>query len=387
MEFHPSVILNTIRGFCKTLMERLMSEERSSYLKSHSETKANGFYKRRLSSLYGSVADLQVPRTRDGQFRSDLLPKGRSDHNLELLTKQLFRAGVSTRNIESILRDCFGTSLSHTTVSNLAKVAYEEVLKWRNRPLEKEYAALFIDAFFFPIKRETVENEAIYVALAITPEGHREVLGFWVPGGGEGASNWEEIFREIRSRGTHRIDFVVADGLKGIEQAISRVFPKAKYQYCVLHAARTTLNKVRASDKEKVSQNLKNIYLADTKEEAQKALEEFKSKWQKSYPKITFLWEAHFQSLTAFMELPSGLRRYIYTTNWVERLHKEIRRRIDAMEQFQNEESAIRILYLLYSEQNKRYKRTGTNAWRELYSRYRSESVREPKVVALEITL
>lgn len=370
MEF-PIEILDALKGFCKKILEEMMIEERANYLKENLQTKANGFYSRGLSSMIcGKIEDLHVPRTRDGAFQSLILPKRKVDESIELLSSLLFKAGVSTRNIESILLKCFGTSISHTSISYLSRVTLEEIKKWKNRQFSKEYAAVFIDAFFFPLKRKTVDKEAVYVALGITPEGRREVLDFWIPGGSEGASNWEEILNEIKFRGTSRIDFIVADGLQGIKEAIFKVFPKSNYQYCILHATRTTLNKIRASQKSEMSIDLKKIYYANSREEADQMLNYFIKKWQKEYPKVTDLWERNFQYLMSYMELPSGLRRYVYTTNWVERLHKEIKRRLKTMEQFQNEESAQRILYMLYSQQNEKYKNSGVNGWRMLYSDY-----------------
>lgn len=373
MGIDPTYILNTVRGFFKSILEKMMLEERTIFLENQSFTKANGYYERKLGSVYGEVSDLQIPRTRDSSFRSVLLPDGKADSHLEQLISHLYTAGISTRKIECALLKHFGVSLSHSSIARLSSVAHEEVLKWRQRPLN-DYAAIFIDAFFFPLKRDTVENEAVYVALGINSEGHREVIGFWIPGGSEGASNWEEILRDMKSRGVNNIDFIVADGLTGISEAISRVFPKAKYQYCVLHACRSTLNKVRASDKKEVSEDLKSIYLANSQMEAKKALEQFLEKWKRMYPKVTCFWESNFANLTNFMSLPNSLWRYIYTTNWVERLHKEIKRRINVMEQFQNETSAEKMLYTLYREQNEKYNKSGVNGWKDLYKKYKGSN-------------
>ena len=368
MGIQPNSILTTVRGFFKNVLEKMMLEERTIFLESQLETKANGYYERKINSVYGEIPDLQIPRSRDSSFRSMLLPQGKIDSQLEQLIIQLYSAGISTRKIESVLTKQFGVSLSHSSIARLSSVAYEEVLKWKQRPL-KDYAVIFIDAFYFPLKRKTVEKEAVYVALGIEPQGHREVIGFWIPGGSEGSSNWEEIFKEMNSRGIKNVDYIVADGLTGISEAISRIFPKAQYQYCVLHACRSSLNKVRASDKKQISQYLKDIYYADSRSEAKKSLQVFVEMWKKTYPKVTSFWENNFEHLTNFMSLPSMLRRYVYTTNWVERLHKEIKRRIGVMEQFQNEASAEKILYVLYKEQNERYKNSGVNGWKEFYLR------------------
>lgn len=372
MGMNPTFILTSMYGYFKNVLEKLMFEERTIFLESHVNTKANGYYERTFSSIYGEIPDLNVPRTRDGNFKSKILPKGKVDSHLEELITQLYTAGISTRRIESVLEKQFGVALSHSSIARLASVAYEEVVKWKTRPLQN-YAAVFIDAFYFPFKRNTVTKEAVYVALGITPLGHREVIGFWIPGGSEGASNWEEIFCEMRSRGVDSIDFIVADGLTGIEEAINRAYPKSQYQYCVLHACRSTLNKVRALDKQTVSDDLKGIYCADNQLEARKALSLFIEKWKRIYPKIAIFWESNFERLTAFMILPNKLWGFVYTTNWVERLHKEIKRRINSMEQFHNEISAEKILYVLYKEQNENYKKSGVNGWKDLYKKHKEK--------------
>lgn len=375
MGMYPGFILNTVCGFFKGILEKMMIEERSIYLESKSDTKANGYYERKINSAYGEIPYLRVPRTRDSSFRSILLPEGKTDSQLEQLIMQLYSAGISTRKIEDVLNKQFGVSLSHSSIARLSTVAYEEVQQWKQRQL-KDYAAIFIDAFFFPLKRKNVEKEAIYVALGIDPEGHREVIGFWIPGGSEGASNWEEILLELRARGVNNVDFIVADGLSGISEAINRVYPKAQYQYCVLHACRSSLNKVRASDKKQISEDLKDIYCANSISEAKNALGNFSKKWIKVYPKVVSFWESNFEDLTNFMILPVKLWRFVYTTNWVERLHKEIKRRIKSMEQFQNEISAEKILYGLYTEQNQKYKLTGVNGWKDLYRKYKEAEKR-----------
>ncbi len=362
-------IVDHIKHKCKSLIESMLHAERQEFLKNNSETKGNGFYSRTLKTIYGNIDDLRVPRTRDGKFKSELIPRTHSDEALDKLVTELFVEGISTRKIGDILNKCFSTSLSHTSIANIAKAGEEEISQWTQRPLNEYYACIFIDAFYFPLKRSSCSQEAVFAALAITPRGHREILGFWIPGGNESASNWEEILRELQNRGVKKVDFVIADGLAGIEGAISRVFPRAKYQYCVLHALRSSFNKVRPRDKEEIASNLKWIYQAKDLDGAKSGLWDFSQKWVKIYPKVCSFWEQNLVPLTQFMVLPQELRKFVYTTNWVERSHKEIKRRLKAMEQFQSEESAEGILYLLYKRQNEKYT-AGITHWKSLYAEY-----------------
>lgn len=359
-------MVDSMKFHYKKLLESMLKAEREEYLKDNSETKGNGFYKRSLRTMQGTINNLMVPRTRNGSFKSHLLPTSHCSGNLDELISELFIEGVSTRRIESILKKCFGSNLSHTSIANIAKIGKEEVLAWTQRTLDKHYACIFIDAFYFPLKRGTTSKEAVFVALAITPKGHREILGYWIPGGSEGASNWEEIFRNLQNRGVKKVDFIVADGLTGMQDAINRVFPEAKYQYCVVHGIRSTLNKVRASDKKDISLDLKWMYKAEDLDNARIGLWNFIKKWGKKYPKVIQFWEKNFTELTNFMVLPKPIRKYVYTTNWVERSHKEIKRRLKVMEQFHSEESAEGLLCMLYKRQNEKYL-SGVPHWKALY--------------------
>lgn len=356
----------------KTTIEMMLNQERKEYLKEHRETKGNGFYSRSVKTVFGKINNLNMPRTRDGSFKSGIITQKQYDNSLAKLIIELFVEGVSNRRVEGILKKCFNVKLSHASIANIAKAGKDEIRKWTERSLKSHYACVFIDAFYFPLKRNSTKQEAVYVAMSISPEGHREVLGYWIPGGNEGATNWEEILISMQKRGVKKIDFIIADGLTGIQGVISRVYPQAKYQYCVLHAIRSTLNKVRAADQREVGVDLKKIYHANNQDEAKIGLFDFMDKWEKIYPKATIFWKKHFLCLTQFMVLPQEIRKYVYTTNCLESSHKETKRRLKVMEQFQSEQSAEWILYRLYKRQNEKYT-AGINHWKGLYAEYLKE--------------
>ena len=150
MGIGPSYILNSVRGFFKSVLEKMMLEERSTYLLDKQNTKGNGYYERKIGSIFGEIPDLQVPRTRDSSFRSELVPQGKTDPQLEQLIFQLYASGISTRKIETVLTKHFGVKYSHSSIGRLSKVVFEEIVKWKQRPLG-DYAVIFIDAFFFPL--------------------------------------------------------------------------------------------------------------------------------------------------------------------------------------------------------------------------------------------
>ena len=209
------------------------------------------------------------------------------------------------------------------------------------------------------MRRGTVDKEPVYVALGLKPDGTREILGFWLSGAeGESSLIWKEILREFKERGVKSVELFIADGLAGLQEAIKIEFPGSKFQLCVLHTVRNSLKKARRADREAVAEDLKKIYKAKTEEEARKALQVFKSKWRK-YPEVVRKWEENFNLLTTtFMDYPEEIRPYVYTTNMLERLIKEVKRRVEVIEAFSTPESAYKIIYLVLAEMNERYGKT-----------------------------
>ena len=345
-----------LENFVKGIIHKMLLQERESYLVDNGQTKGNGFYKRNLMTSIGNYENLNVPRTRDGKYRSQFIPYHKqSSSDFEEMIHALFYAGVSTRTLSEVLEKLYGKKISHSTISKIAQVGTNEINKWRNRELLEYYHVLFIDALYFPLKRDTVEKEAIYLILGVRPEGNREILGFFIPGGKEGAYNWEEIFKSLEKRGLKKVDLFVIDDLTGLTEAISRQFKTSDIQICIVHAVKNSMHKVRVSHREEIIVDLKKIYNAANIETSKIELKNFNDKWCKIYPKVIKYWVNNFSYLTAFMKYPAEIRKYIYTNNAIERLNKEIKRRLKSMEMFQSEISAEKILYVLLKNQNEKY--------------------------------
>jgi len=208
-----------------------------------------------------------------------------------------------------------------------------------------------LDGTFLSIRRGKTAKEPVYVALGIKPDGRREILGFWLFGAeGESARNWEEVLKDLKRRGVQRVRIFITDDLPGLEEAIKKIFPEADWQLCVLHAVRDTLNKVRKNDREALAEDLKKIYRAESREEAEEALRSLRERWGGIYPKIVERWETKAYALLAFLRHPKPIRRYLYTTNQLERLAKEVKRRTKVVEVFCSEEAAEKLLYLVLSQ-------------------------------------
>ncbi len=344
-----------IKVMVKGVLEELMVEERRMYLENHA-TKGNGYYSRDLLTLYGSLEDLRVPRVREGEFHPVILPeRRRASLELSEAIVALYASGVSTRGISKFLEGIYGAFYSPQSISRLTQVVEEEVKGWRERPLHREYYAIYLDAIFLSIRRGKSGKEPVYLALGILPDGRREVLGFWLFGAeGESACNWEEVLKDLRERGVEKVKVFVSDDLVGLGGAIKKVFPGSEWQLCVLHMVRNSVKQVRKRDREGMAQSLKSIYRAETVSEAEEGLVKLRDSWGRKYPKVVEKWEKKAQALLTFLKHPPQLRRYLYTTNQLERLCKEVKRRTKVVEVFVHEGSAEKLLYLVLSEISER---------------------------------
>jgi len=192
----------------------------------------------------------------------------------------LYAVGVSTKKISHFLEGIYGAFYSPQSISRLIQVTEEEVKAWRERPLNEEYYAVFLDGTFLSIRRGKTAKEPVYMALGIKPDGRREILGFWLFGAeGESARNWAEVLKDLKRHGVQRVRIFITDDLPGLEEAIKKIFPDADWQLCVLHAVRDALNKVRKKDREALAEALQKIYRAERREEAEEALRNLRERW------------------------------------------------------------------------------------------------------------
>jgi putative transposase len=236
--------------------------------------------------------------------------------------------------------------VSPSLISDVTDGVMEQARAWQSRPLDTFYAIVFLDALYVKMRHEgRVENRAVYVAIGISLEGRKDVLGLWT-GASEGAKFWLSVLMELRNRGVKDIYLVCVDGLKGFPQAIESVFPKAQVQLCIVHMIRASLNYVTWKDRKEVVTDLKPIYKAATDDEAERQLSEFEEKWKKKYPAISRLWREHWERVIPFFAFPEEVRKIVYTTNAVESLHMSLRKIIKTRGSFPTEEAAFKLLYL-----------------------------------------
>lgn len=344
--------------FVKSKIELVMREEISNFLQHepfHDLNTRNGYYERTLDTRYGKIEDLRVPRDRQGAFQTQVFePYQRRDGWLEETVIHMYKGGMSTRDVAKFIETMFGSQYSPTTVSNITGTVMEDIEQWQNRPLEKRYSVIYLDGLYLKLRRNTVSSEVIYTAMGINEQGYRQILGFYI-GGQESAHGWKEILQDLYRRGAQEVLLGVFDGLPGLEDAFRAVYPKADVQHCIVHKVRNTFSKIRMSDKTIFLEELKRVYTAENRDLAQAAFEDLKHTWGKRYPKEIKSWEDQLGTLLAFYQYPVLTWKAIYTSNPIERMNKEFRKRLHPMNSLTNIEAAEKIVYLQSTDYNAKW--------------------------------
>lgn len=348
----------------KRLLERALDAELTDHLGYRKGQRSgrpdannrNGHSAKTVLTDAGSLR-LCIPRDRDGTFEPAIVPKGVT--RLEGLNGQiisLYARGMSVRDVAAHLHEIYQVEVSPDLISRVTDAVLEDVLAWRSRPLERIYP-VDLDALRVKIRHEgVVRNKAIYVALALTMSGEKEVLGLWVEQT-EGARFWLGVLNELRSRGVEDILIAVVDGLKGFPEAIEAVFPQTMTQTCIVHLIRNSLEPVNWKDRKALMPALKEIYQAPTAQAAEAALEAFAaSPWAKRYPMIAPAWRRSWAYVVPFFAFPPAIRKMIYTTNAVESLNRTLRKVIKTRGSFPSDEAALKLLYLAIQHAGLRWK-------------------------------
>jgi putative transposase len=339
----------------KRLVERAMEVELTDHLgyEPHQEPPGgtgntrNGKGKpKTLVTEHGPVR-IQGPRDRDGSFEPKIVRKRqRRFEGFDEKILALYSRGMSTRDIEAHLREIYGVSVGRDLISRVTDAVMEDVNVWQQRPLDDVYPVIFLDALVLKIRDGgTVQRKACYLALAITMDGTREVLGMWFQQT-EGAKFWMQVLSELRQRGVQDILICCVDGLKGFPEAIEAVFPHTVVQTCIVHLIRQSLKYVPRRQYDQVTKDLRPIYTASDVDQAQEALERFDQKWGQQLPPVIKAWRENWEYVIPFLAFPPDVRRVIYTTNPIEALNRQLRKAIKTKGHFPNEEAAKKLIYL-----------------------------------------
>lgn len=338
----------------KALLERALGAELSGHLgyeRGDPAGRGTGNSRNGYSSKTVLTGDdeleLAVPRDRNGTFEPLIVPKGeRRLDGFDDRIVSLYARGMTVREIRDHLQELYGVAVSPDLISRVTDAVLEEVREWQNRPLDAVYPVVFFDALRVKIRDEgLVRNKAVYVALAITAEGDKEVLGLWIEQT-EGAKFWLEVMNELKTRGLADILIAVVDGLTGFPEAIGAVFPRTTVQTCIVHLIRNSLAFVSWKDRKTIMPDIRAIYRAETAEAAAARLDEFEARWGGRYPAIAPGWRRAWEHVVPMFAFPPAIRKMIYTTNALESLHRSLRKIIKTRGSFPNDEAAIKLLFL-----------------------------------------
>jgi putative transposase len=309
----------------------------------------NGHRDKTVLTDIGPV-ELSVPRDRDASFEPAVVAKRqRRLGGIDDIVISLVAKGLTTGEVQAHLAEIYGAQVSRETISHITDRVLDGLAEWQSRPLDPVYAVLFLDAIYVKIRDGQVANRPIYVALGVTADGERDILGLWAGehGDGEGAKYWLRVLTEIKNRGTRDVLMVVCDGLKGFPDAIAAVWPAAVTQTCIVHLLRNTFRYASKRDWAAVARDLKPIYTAASEAEALDRFAEFSEKWEARYPAIVKLWESAWAEFTPFLAFDAEIRTLITTTNAIESLNARFRRSVKARGHFPTEQAALKHLYLV----------------------------------------
>jgi len=308
----------------------------------------NGHRAKTVLTEAGPV-EISVPRDRESGFEPRIVAKRQRRLNgLEEMVISLSAKGLTHGEISAHLLEIYGAEVSKQTISAITDRVMEGMAEWQSRPLDPVYAVVFIDAIHVKIREGQVANRPVYVALGVTADGTRDILGLWAGehGDGEGAKFWLRVLSELKNRGVRDVLMVVCDGLKGLPDAVTSVWEKTIVQTCIVHLLRNSFKYASKRDWTEVAKDLKPVYTAPSEAAALDALAEFSAKWEKRYPAIMRLWENAWAEFTPFLQFDNEIRTVICTTNAIESINARLRRAVNARGHFPTEAAALKCLYL-----------------------------------------
>jgi transposase-like protein len=326
------------------------------YRNKTTDNSRNGHSGKTLRSSFGEIS-LNVPRDRNGEFDPILVKKQQTSisHDIEEKILSMYAKGMTTADIESHIHEIYGLSVSDSTISRVTDKILPVVKEWQSRPLERVYAVVFMDAVHFHVRSEgVIAKKAVYIAIGVSLEGMRDVLGMWI-GENESAKFWLSVLNTLKNRGIEDILIACVDGLTGFPDAIEAAFPRTEIQQCVIHQIRNTTKFVSYKDIKALMADLKAIYGAADEETAFGSLDSFEEKWGARYPKISRSWRANWSNLSTYFKYPPLLRKLIYTTNTIEGFNRQLRKVTKSKSVFPTDDSLLKMLYLAMIDITKKW--------------------------------
>jgi putative transposase len=345
-----------LKQLTKTVIETALDEEMTEHLgyekhdasSKQTANSRNGVRPKTVLTETTGPVEVDVPRDREGTFEPVIVKKRqRRLTGVDEMVLSLYAKGLTTGEISAHFAEIYGASVSKETVSRITDRVLEEMAAWQNRPLDEVYAAIFIDAIVVKVRDGQVANRPVYAAIGVTLEGEKDILGLWAGTGGEGAKFWMSVLTDIKNRGVKDTFFLVCDGLKGLPEVVTNVWPLTTVQTCIIHLIRNTFRLASKKDWDALKRDVKPIYTAVNAPAARTAFEELTERWGRKYGAIVRLWENAWEEFIPFLDYDVEIRRVICSTNAIESLNARYRRAVKARGHFPTEQAALKCLYLV----------------------------------------
>jgi transposase-like protein len=345
----------------KRAVEKMLEAELDGHLgygknqKTSSSNSRNGYSNKKLKNSFGE-ASINVPRDREGSFEPVLVPKRKGmAEGIENVIISMYAKGMSNQDIEEQIRELYDINVSTSTISRITDTIAEDIVAWRNRPLDPVYLIVWMDGISFKVRENSkVVNKTVYIAVGLKTNGMKEVLGLWL-GKNESSAFWMSVLTDLKARGVEDILITATDNLNGFTDTIRASFPESVTQICVVHQIRNTCRYVVWKDKKEFTRDMKEIYTAPNKEAALAALNDFGLKWESKYSYAIKSWKDNWDELTVFFDYPVEIRKIIYTTNLIENLNGKIRKYTKNKLSFPTDDAVMKSVFLSVREVSKKW--------------------------------
>ncbi|MFD6636205.1 IS256 family transposase [Micromonospora chalcea] len=345
-----------LKQLTKTVLETALNEEMTDHLgyAKHEPDGAgsgnirNGTRPKTVLTDATGPVQIDVPRDRAGTFEPQIVRKRqRRLSGVDEVVLSLYAKGLTTGEISAHFAEIYGASVSKETISRITDKVIEEMTDWSHRPLDEIYAAVFIDAIVVKVRDGQVANRPFYAAIGVTLDGEKDILGLWAGTGGEGAKFWMSVLTDLRNRGVKDVFFLVCDGLKGLPEVVTNVWPRTVVQTCIIHLIRNTFRLTSRRYWDELKRDIKPIYTAVNAQAARAAFDDLADKWGDRYPAVIRLWDNAWAEFIPFLDYDLEIRTVICSTNAIESLNARYRRAVKARGHFPNELAALKCLYLV----------------------------------------
>jgi putative transposase len=345
-EMLKDLLGDTLQGMLEAELDTELGYSKYDYSAKETDNSRNVYSKKNVVSSMGEIS-LDIPRDRKGDFEPQIVKKNQTDiSNIEDQVLSMYAKGMSTRDISTHLHSVYGVEASAEMISKMTDRILSLAKEWQNRPLDRKYAVVFMDAIHYYVRQDNATvKKAVYIAIGIRLNGSKEVLGMWV-GGNESAKYWLSVLTEIKNRGVEDILIVSVDGLTGFGDAIHAVYPQTEIQRCIIHQIRYSTKFISYKDIKPFMADLKEVYQASTEEIALQKLDSLEEKWGNKYPSSIASWRNNWLQISTYFKYPPEIRRIIYTTNSIENFNRQLRKVTKSKTIFPTDDALFKMLYL-----------------------------------------